>query len=192
MDAQKLGGFIAQIRKEQHMTQLDLARKLKVTDKAVSRWERGLGLPDINTIEPLAEALGVTVLEVMRAERIPDEHVSQDNAAEAVTETIDLVKHQRRQERRQLLQITLGVLAAVGIYFLVEAYDLDGVLMWLLPLACIPLTITLGIYGIIQAVRRQPCLRTFLWAGICGLVAVSPLLIMVGCLVLLRIGELMK
>ena len=59
MDAKKLGLFIAQLRKEQNMTQADLARKLQVTDKAISKWERGLGLPDINSIEPLAEALGV-------------------------------------------------------------------------------------------------------------------------------------
>ena len=176
MDAKKLGQFIAQVRRERGMTQLDLAGKLQVTDKAVSKWERGLGLPDINTIEPLAEALGVSIVEVMRAERISDERISQDNAAEAVTEAIDLVKHQRRQERRQLIQTTLGVLVAVGLYFLVEAYDIFEVLFWLLPLACIPLAITLVISGILRAVRGQPCLRTFLWAGFCGLIAALPLL----------------
>ena len=66
----KFGAFIAAMRKEKNMTQMDLARKLQVTDKAVSKWERGLGFPDINTIEPLADALGLSVLEVMRSERI--------------------------------------------------------------------------------------------------------------------------
>lgn len=70
MDAKKFGAFIAAMRKEKNMTQMDLARKLQVTDKAVSKWERGLGFPDINTIEPLADALGLSVLEVMRSERI--------------------------------------------------------------------------------------------------------------------------
>ena len=46
MDAKKLGLFIAQLRKEQNMTQADLARKLQVTDKAISKWERGKSLPD--------------------------------------------------------------------------------------------------------------------------------------------------
>lgn len=69
MDAKKFGAFIAAMRKEKNMTQMDLARKLQVTDKAVSKWERGLGFPDINTIEPLADALGLSVLEVMRSER---------------------------------------------------------------------------------------------------------------------------
>ena len=58
MDAKKFGMFIATLRKEKNMTQVDLAKKLQVTDKAVSKWERGLGFPDINSIEPLADALG--------------------------------------------------------------------------------------------------------------------------------------
>ena len=62
MDAQKLGAFIARCRRERQMTQAELAKKLQVTDKAVSRWERGVGFPDINTLEPLADALGVSVL----------------------------------------------------------------------------------------------------------------------------------
>ena len=57
MDAKKFGTFIASLRKENNMTQADLAKKLQVTDKAISKWERGLGFPDINSIEPLADAL---------------------------------------------------------------------------------------------------------------------------------------
>ena len=64
MDAKKLGQFIADRRKTLGYTQADLAEKLHVTDKAVSRWERGLGLPDINTIEPLSNALNVSILKL--------------------------------------------------------------------------------------------------------------------------------
>ena len=68
MDAKKFGAFISDRRKQQHMTQAELAGKIGVTDKAVSRWERGLGFPDINTMEPLANALGISLLELMRSE----------------------------------------------------------------------------------------------------------------------------
>ena len=51
------------------MTQKDLAAKIQVTDKAVSKWERGLGFPDINTIEDLADALDVSIMELMKSER---------------------------------------------------------------------------------------------------------------------------
>ena len=54
MDAKTFGAFLARIRKARGLTQAGLAEQLHVTDKAVSRWERGIGLPDINTLEPLA------------------------------------------------------------------------------------------------------------------------------------------
>ena len=69
MEATKLGKFIATIRKEKQLTQAELARKLNVTDKAVSRWERGLGFPDINTLEPLADALGITLTQLMKCSK---------------------------------------------------------------------------------------------------------------------------
>ena len=74
MDAQKFGTFIAQCRKEKGMTQSELAAKIMVTDKAVSRWERGKGFPDINLLLPLAEALEVSVFELMHSERQKDKH----------------------------------------------------------------------------------------------------------------------
>lgn len=70
MDAQKFGTFIAKCRKEKNMTQSELAEKLMVTDKAVSRWERGKGFPDIALLLPLADALKLSVVELMRSEKI--------------------------------------------------------------------------------------------------------------------------
>lgn len=69
MEAKELGAFIAGIRKEKQITQAELAKRLHVTDKAVSRWEQGVGYPDINTLEPLADALGVTLTELMKCSR---------------------------------------------------------------------------------------------------------------------------
>jgi transcriptional regulator with XRE-family HTH domain len=57
MNKEQLGAFIAERRKEEHMTQKDLAARLHITDKAVSKWERGLSYPDVTLLEPLAEAL---------------------------------------------------------------------------------------------------------------------------------------
>ena len=77
MEAKQFGQFIAGIRKEKKMTQAELAQQIHVTDKAVSRWERGLGFPDIQTLEPLAQALGITVLELMRSEKKETEEQDQ-------------------------------------------------------------------------------------------------------------------
>lgn len=97
MDAEKLGAFIAENRKANGMTQADLAMKLRVTDKAVSRWERGIGFPDINTIEPLAHALGVSVLEIMKSEKMEHNHYSDVEAVEMMKSAVEIEKENRKQ-----------------------------------------------------------------------------------------------
>ncbi len=68
-----LGRFIAQRRKERNLTQRELAEALHVTDKAVSKWERGAGCPDISLLEPLAEALGLSVDQLLTYQTAPAE-----------------------------------------------------------------------------------------------------------------------
>ena len=70
MNAQKTGSLIAAIRKEQNRTQQDLANELGVSSAAISKWERGIGFPDISLIEPLATSLGITIAELFKGERI--------------------------------------------------------------------------------------------------------------------------
>lgn len=65
MDAYVTGETIKRLRETKGMTQAELARKLDVGDKAVSKWETGKGLPDISLLEPLAAALGVSILELV-------------------------------------------------------------------------------------------------------------------------------
>lgn len=114
MDAIKVGEHIARLRKEKGLTQLELADQLHVTDKAVSRWERGVGLPDIQTIEPLAAALGVDVLEIMRGEALPP---VQESLC-AVDDTLAYVKESERLRRQggRVLLWGLG-LGALGVLF---------------------------------------------------------------------------
>lgn len=64
MNAQKTGSLIAAIRKEQNRTQQDLANELGVSSAAISKWERGIGFPDVSLIEPLATSLGITIAEL--------------------------------------------------------------------------------------------------------------------------------
>lgn len=69
MNNEKMGKFICDMRKSQKLTQKDLAEKLKITDKAVSKWERGISCPDISLLVPLVQALGVTTSELLNGER---------------------------------------------------------------------------------------------------------------------------
>lgn len=64
-----LGRLISETRKAKGMTQLELAQKLNVTDKAVSKWERDLSCPDVNFLPQLAEVMGLTLEELMQGQK---------------------------------------------------------------------------------------------------------------------------
>ena len=81
---ESFGGMIAALRKEKSMTQLDLATKMGVTDKAVSKWERDLSFPDVASLPLLAEVLGVTVDELLQAKTKADESPLREKAARMV------------------------------------------------------------------------------------------------------------
>ena len=99
MDREKTGALIAQVRKEKQLTQKELAERLHVSDRAVSKWERGAGFPDISLLEPLAEALDLSVPDLLRGERA----VNLD-ARTAVREALEVVRQERRRTRRELLR----------------------------------------------------------------------------------------
>ncbi len=69
IDKEGFGRLLADLRREKGMTQKELAQRLFVSDKAVSKWERGMSMPDVALLMPLAECLGVTVTELLRGER---------------------------------------------------------------------------------------------------------------------------
>ena len=73
MEPQKTGQFICILRKQRGLTQRELAEAIGVTDKAVSRWERGRGLPDVSLLSPLAGALGTSVTELLAGEPLSEE-----------------------------------------------------------------------------------------------------------------------
>lgn len=173
MDAKKFGTFIATLWKENNMTQVELAQKLQVTDKAVSKWERGLGFPDINTIEPLADALGVSVLEIMRSERIAETEITQDTASAALTDTFELVKLQRKAERKSILKIAGGVAACLFLIFLIDGMGWLGFAMVYFPVICLISSIALLIYGVWRKKNKLPCLQTFVLAAIMLLIPIA-------------------
>lgn len=96
MDAEKTGLFIAKLRKERGLTQRELADKIGVTDKAISKWERGHGFPDVAILETLSNELGVTIAELISGERAtPETAAAQSNSA--LVETLLYVKRMSRK-----------------------------------------------------------------------------------------------
>ncbi len=109
MDNKKTGIFIAQCRKDLNLSQKQLAEKLSVTDKAVSKWETGNGAPDIALLIPLADELGVTVVELLDGAR-----TQKSNEKEQVDKIVIQALEEARKER---VKTILSVLLVFAILF---------------------------------------------------------------------------
>ena len=79
MDQIKIGRFIAECRKKANLTQMQLAEKLGITDKAISKWERGVAMPDTSIMLELCDILGISVNELLNGEKINMENNDQKN-----------------------------------------------------------------------------------------------------------------
>ena len=85
MDQVKIGSFIKEIRKEKGLTQEQLAEKLDVSQKSVSRWETGKTMPDLSLYEPLCEVLGIQVSELLYAKRMSNDEKAVQGEKTALT-----------------------------------------------------------------------------------------------------------
>ena len=170
MDAHEFGAFVAECRKNKKRTQADLAAKIQVTDKAVSRWERGIGFPDINTLEPLANALEISVLELMKSERMVTDKVTNEEATEIISDTLKMAKLQRKKERKCVLFILgITVLSLIVVLFLDNMqWQADTILFFIagvfFPLLCIGGFVALIGTGIGRKAMGKPCRQTFIIA----------------------------
>ena len=121
-----LGAMIAELRKQHGMTQLELAEKMGVTDKAVSKWERDLSCPDINSIPNLAEILGVSVEELMQTKKEVGAPVSK------VAEIMEIAP--------KAVAMAMGI--AVTVLTILNALDVkSGMVMLGIGLACVGISL---------------------------------------------------
>lgn len=119
MDTKEFGSFIAQQRKEAGLTQKELAEKLNVTDKAVSRWENGHGYPDIETLESLSIELNVSLLELMHSKKNESDSVTVEDASKTISDAIQMNIDDRRKERRitaLILAVSLPVVLILSLF----------------------------------------------------------------------------
>ena len=124
-----LGTMIAELRKQKGMTQLELAEKMGVTDKAVSKWERDLSCPDINSIPNLAEILGVSVEELMQSKKETEAPVSK------VSEIMEVAP--------KAVAMAMGI--AVTVLTILNALDMkSGMVMLGIGLACVGISLMNG------------------------------------------------
>ena len=114
MDNLQFGAFVAQLRKERGMTQKELADKLNVTDKAVSKWETGKGFPDLKLLEPLAQALGVSLVELMQGQRQQSETLT---VAQAETVVAQAMGQSEKATARRYLKLFRFTLIGLSVFF---------------------------------------------------------------------------
>lgn len=125
MDQIKIGRFIADLRKEKEMTQKELADAIGVSDKTVSKWECGNGMPELSMLMPLCELLQINVNELLSGERL-----SHDNYSQKAEENIMNLMEENRKHRKKrklldavmLFALTLIIIAAVICCGLLWAY----------------------------------------------------------------------
>ncbi len=110
MDQLKIGRFIAECRKNNNLTQLQLAEKLNITDRAVSKWENGKSLPDSSIMLDLCHILSITVNDLLNGEKITMDNYNK----ELENNLIEMVRQKEESDKRLLaLEWVIGILSVI-------------------------------------------------------------------------------
>lgn len=115
MNQEKIGKFIARCRKDKNLTQEQLANKLGISDRAISKWENGKCLMDISFLKPLSEILGVSVVEILNGEKIVDENIY-SKTEEVTLNTLDYAKSEIKKNK---LKSIIAILTMLVVLFVI-------------------------------------------------------------------------
>lgn len=137
MDQVKIGQFIGICRREKNLTQRQLADLVGVSDKAVSKWETGRGLPEASSMVPLCEALGINVNELLRGEQIPGEEY-QEKAEETMVKLAEMKEDIKKVNwKMDSMKKGIGFGAALAMVVSYQTYSsialaiVHGILGWI-------------------------------------------------------------
>lgn len=137
MDQVKIGKLIAECRKEKRLTQVELAQKLGVTDKSVSKWENGICLPDVSLYKEICKILDITLNEFFSGERLTDEtfkEVADNNLLSALENSVFTLKDKidyfkKKWQKEHFLQLTIVMI--VIVFFIIYGFIKDNGLQYL-------------------------------------------------------------
>lgn len=124
MDQIKIGGFIAEERKRKRYTQKILSEKLGISDKTISKWERGNGFPEVSLLIPLCSELDITVNELLSGERVSEEQYRK----KAEENMVNLVKEAQENKKKIILSVMVGILtilATVPLFIVAGMFDMS-------------------------------------------------------------------
>lgn len=115
MDQIKIGRFIAETRKAQHITQKQLADALSISDKTVSKWETGKGLPEVSLMLPLCSVLHITVNDLLTGARVSNT----DYQKAAEENMMNLIKENQENRKTMALSVICGVITVIAVCSLI-------------------------------------------------------------------------
>ena len=124
MDQIKIGRFIADERKRKGYTQKQLSEKLGISDKTISKWERGNGFPEVSLLLPLCDELEITVNELLSGERVSEE----DYRKKAEVNMVNLVREAQESKKKIILSAmvaTLTIVAAFPLFLLSGILEME-------------------------------------------------------------------
>ena len=122
VNQEKIGKFIANLRKEKNMTQQELAKKLGVTDRAISKWENGRGLPDYSLLQDLCDTLSISINELFSGEKLSKEDYktkAEENMSKLINDN-----YSEKKKINWIIAISVAVVyLSISILFDIWAYS---------------------------------------------------------------------
>ena len=127
IDKTEFGSFLFELRKEKGLTQRELADKLLVSAKAISKWETGANMPDVSLLIPLADILGVTVTELLKCERNKEASINPNEVERLVKKAINLKDSEKRNSSsaKKKNALLFFVCLAIAIIELLMLFAID-------------------------------------------------------------------
>lgn len=134
MNQEKIGKFISECRKKKNITQEQLAEKLNISKNAVSKWERGLNLPDVSIMQDLCKILNITLNELFIGERISDEQykkIAEDNLLNALENSSFTLKekivfYKRKWKKDNIFKIILGSISWLVLIIVLKLENVES------------------------------------------------------------------
>lgn len=151
MDQEKIGKFIAQRRKQVNLTQMQLAEKLNITDRAVSKWETGKAMPDTSIMLPLCRILNISVNDLLSGEVVTMEHYNQ----ELENHLLEMAKQKEEADKKLLhLEILIGIFSIIILFGFVFSAAFVPMADWL-RIVLIVVGFAISMVGICYALKIE-------------------------------------
>ena len=169
MDQEKIGKFIAMCRKDKKLTQAQLAEKLNVSDKSISRWENGKTMPDISLFEPLCEILDISIIELLKATKLNNQKETNKISSEIL---IGYSKYIKKKNKKVILTIlfimSLSPMLLNQYGGLRNVQEITGLINLLNPIGII--SVVLFMLGVWLPIKRENISKFLGGLGVIGIV----------------------